>query len=75
VADSPAQRRDSEIDAYKKELDCLKKAMRASNWSSDDPALNCVCRPSNVDAFIHEVEQRLQNWENSNPNGPFNFPN
>jgi hypothetical protein len=73
IADSPAQRRESEIKAYQKELECLQKALKTATaaGASNDPELNCVCRPGNVQNVINEVNERLSDWQKSDPNGPF----
>jgi RHS repeat-associated protein len=71
IASGPPQRRESEIKAYTKQLECLKRAEKVAAGQSDDYKINCVCRPNNVRTTIQKVQERLDKWNEADPNGPF----
>ena len=71
IADSPSQRRESEIKAFTKQLECLKRAASSAAGQSDDYKINCVCRPNNVNTTLNTIQERLDAWKAANPNGPF----
>jgi RHS repeat-associated protein len=76
AASSFAERHASEIKAYERELECLKKMKRfaeAPDAKGNYPP-NCTCRLGNVDAYISDREKRLEDWKKSDPDDPKTWP-
>jgi hypothetical protein len=78
AASSNAERVNSEINAYKRQLKCLQAVKNSGTAVPPDEKGNypedCPCRLGNLESYLKTVTDRLAGWEKANPDDPSTWP-